>query len=57
VNKRKGESCWKSGGGRVCLYTWQRTGLVGEVGPEAILAAKPHCVIHRYDDNDQGIGK
>ena len=21
-NKREGESCWKSGGGRVRLYTW-----------------------------------
>src|SRR5271167_1403977 len=26
-NKREGESCWKSGGGRVRLYTWRRTGL------------------------------
>lgn len=52
-NKRKGES-WKSGRGRVCLYTWQRTGLVGEVGSDAILA-KPDCVIQRYGDNDRGL--
>jgi len=31
-NKRKGESCWKSGGGRVCLYTWRRAELADEVG-------------------------
>jgi hypothetical protein len=53
----KERSCWKSGGGRVCLYTCQRTGLVGEVGSDAILAAKPDCVIHWYGDNDRGIGK
>jgi hypothetical protein len=26
-DKREGESCWKSGGGRVRLYTWRRAGL------------------------------
>jgi hypothetical protein len=35
VNKRKRESCWKSGGGRVRLYTWRRTGLADEVGSDA----------------------
>jgi hypothetical protein len=57
-NKRKRESCWKSGGGRVRLYTWRRTGLADEVGSDAIPdaaggeaghgAARPHGVIHRY---------
>jgi hypothetical protein len=57
-NKRKRESCWKSGGGRVRLYTWRRTGLADEVGSDTIPdtaggegghgAAKPHGVIHRY---------
>jgi hypothetical protein len=57
-NKRKRERCWKSGGGRVRLYTWRRTGLADEVGSDAIPdtaggegshgAAKPHGVIHRY---------
>ena len=57
-NKREGESCWKSGGGRVRLYTWRRTGLADEVGSDAIPdaaggegghgATKPHGVIHRY---------
>jgi hypothetical protein len=56
--KREGESCWKSGGGRVRLYTWRRTGLADEVRCDAIPdaaggegghgAAKPHGVIHRY---------
>jgi hypothetical protein len=56
-NKREGESYWKSGGGRVRLYTWRRTGLADEVGSDAIPdaaggegghgAAKPDCVIHR----------
>jgi hypothetical protein len=35
-NKREGESCWKSGGGRVRLYTWRRTGLADEVRCDAI---------------------
>jgi hypothetical protein len=35
-NKRKRESCWKSGGGRVRLYTWRRAGLADEVGSDAI---------------------
>jgi hypothetical protein len=35
-NKREGESCWKSGGGRVRLYTWRRTGLADEVRSDAI---------------------
>ena len=30
-NKRAGEGCWKSGGGRVRLYTWRRAGLADEV--------------------------
>jgi hypothetical protein len=56
-NQRKRES-WKSGGGRVRLYTWRRTGLADEVGSDAIPdtaggegghgAAKPDGVIHRY---------
>jgi hypothetical protein len=58
-NKREGESCWKSGGGRVRLYTWRRTGLADEVRSDAIPdaaggegghgAAKPEGVIHRFD--------
>ena len=58
-NKREGESCWKSGGGRVRLYTRRRTGLADEVGSDAIPeaaggegghgAAKPDGVIHRYN--------
>jgi hypothetical protein len=57
-DKRKRESCWKSGGGRVRLYTWRRAGLADEVGSDAIPdaaggegghgAAKPDRVIHRY---------
>ena len=35
-NKREGESCWKSGRGRVRLYTWRRTGLADEFGSDAI---------------------
>jgi hypothetical protein len=35
-NKREGESCWKSGGGRVRLYTWCTNGLADEVGSDAI---------------------
>jgi len=48
----------KSGGGRVRLYTWRRTGLADEVGSDAIPdaaggegghgVAKPEGVIHRY---------
>jgi hypothetical protein len=35
-NKRKGENCWKSGGGRVRAYTWRRAGLADEVAiPDA----------------------
>jgi hypothetical protein len=55
------EKCWKSGGGRVCLYTWRRAGLADEGGSDAILdavggedghgAAKPDGVIHRYRVN------
>jgi hypothetical protein len=34
--KREGESCWKSGGGRVRLYTWRSAGLADEVAmPDA----------------------
>jgi hypothetical protein len=58
-NKRKRESCWKSGGGRVRLYTWRRDrAWQMEVGSDAIPdaaggegghgAAKPEGVIHRY---------
>jgi hypothetical protein len=57
-NKMKRESCWKSGGGRVRLYTWRRVGLADEVGSDAIPdaaggegghgAARPDGVIHRY---------
>jgi hypothetical protein len=57
-NKRKRESCWKSGGGRTRLYTWRRAGLADEVGSDAIPdaaggeaghgAAKLDPVIHRY---------
>ena len=35
-NKRKPESCWKSGGGRTRLYSWRSTGLAYEVGSDAI---------------------
>ena len=28
--KLEEESCWKSGGGRTRLYTWQRVGLADE---------------------------
>jgi hypothetical protein len=35
-NKRKRESCWKSGGGRTRLYSWRRTGLADEVGSDTI---------------------
>ena len=52
-----GESCWKSGGGRTRLYTWQRVSLADEASSDAIpdLAggeeghgtAKPNGVIHR----------
>jgi hypothetical protein len=34
--KREGERCWKSGGGRVRLYTWRRAGLADEVGCDAM---------------------
>jgi hypothetical protein len=34
--KREGESCWKSGGGRVRLYTWRKAGLADEVGFDAM---------------------
>jgi len=57
-NKREGESCWKSGGGRVRLYTWRRAGLADEARSDTIPdvaggegghgAAKPEGVIHRY---------
>jgi hypothetical protein len=45
-NKREGESCWKSGGGRTRLYTWPRVGLAGGEGGHG--AANPNGVIHRY---------
>ena len=58
----EGESCWRSGGGRMRLYTWLRVGLVDEARSDAILdaaggggghgAAKPHGVIHRYGYSD-----
>jgi hypothetical protein len=58
---RDEERCWKSGGGRVRLYTWQRAGLADEGGSDAIPdaaggegghgAAKPEPVIHRYRVN------
>jgi hypothetical protein len=34
--KREGESCWKSSGGRVRLYTWRSAGLADEVGFDAM---------------------
>jgi hypothetical protein len=34
--EREGKSCWKSGGGRVRLYTWHRAGLADAVGCDAI---------------------
>ena len=50
--KREGESCWKSGGGRVRLYTWRRTGLADEVRSDAIPdAAKADRVIQRSISN------
>jgi hypothetical protein len=59
--KMEGESCWKSGGERTCLYTWPRVGLADEASSGAIPeaaggewghgAAKPHGVIHRYGEN------
>jgi hypothetical protein len=55
--KMEGGSCWKSGGGRTCLYTWPRVGLADEASSGAIPeaaggerghgAAKPDGVIHR----------
>jgi hypothetical protein len=35
-DKKEGESCWKSGGGRVRLYIWRRAGLADEVGSDAM---------------------
>jgi hypothetical protein len=59
--KMEGGSCWKSGGGRTCLYTWPRVGLADEASSGAIPeaaggerghgAAKPEGVIHRYREN------
>jgi len=56
--KREGESCWKSGGGRMRLYTWPRVGLADEASSNAIpeaaggegghAAAKPDGVTHTY---------
>ena len=61
--KKEGESCWKSGGGRVRLYTWRRAGLADEVGFDAMPdaaggegshgATKPQGVVHIR----RGIGK
>ena len=34
--KREGDSCWKSGGGRVRLYTKRSAGLPDEVGFDAM---------------------
>jgi hypothetical protein len=34
--KREGESCWKSGRGRVRFYSWRRAGLADEVGCDAM---------------------
>jgi hypothetical protein len=57
------ESCWKSGGERVRLYTWLRAGLADEARSDAMPdaaggegghgAAKPDGVIHRYISNQQ----
>jgi hypothetical protein len=35
-NKRKPESCWRSGGGRTRLYSGRSIGLADEVGSDAI---------------------
>ena len=55
---REEERCWKSGGGRVRLYTWRRAELVDEVWFDAMLDAtggevvtgplKRKGVVHRY---------
>jgi hypothetical protein len=51
--KGEGESCWKSGRGRVRLYTWCRAGLADEVEFDAMSdarghgAIKPQEVVHR----------
>jgi hypothetical protein len=45
-DKREGESCWKSGGGRVRLYTWRRARLADEGGSDT--TPEPDRVIHRY---------
>ena len=34
--ERKGESYWKSGRGRVRLYSWHKAGLADEVGCDAM---------------------
>ena len=34
--KGRREGCWKSGGGRVRLYTWRGTGLADKVGSDTI---------------------
>jgi hypothetical protein len=34
--KREAGSCWKSGGGRTCLYTWPRVGVADEAGSDTI---------------------
>jgi hypothetical protein len=61
--ERDEERGWKSGGGRVRLYTWRRAGLADEGGsnamPDAVGgegshgAAKLDHVIHRYISNPQ----
>jgi hypothetical protein len=43
----EGESCWKSGGGRMRFYSWPRVGLADEASSDAIPDA-PNGVIHRY---------
>jgi hypothetical protein len=45
-DKREGDSCWKSGGGRVRLYTWRRARLADEGGSDT--TPEPDRVIHRY---------
>jgi len=58
MRRVEGESCWKSGGERTRLYTWQRVGLADEASSDAIPdtaggegghgTAKPDGVIQRH---------